>query len=185
MPSGAFPFCLVCGAESVVALPRERISTRICRSSGRLLWSDEVVERFRRPRRTPVPEGPPPKARTVQRSFAEPRICPYLLETVLPYTLLLNFLIRSPNNALTCARDPQSRARSALRAADVLAPGHVRGRLPCPARDVTQVLRRRDVRPRAPTTDTQDPRSAAHVYCPAAVCDRAAAGPGCACVISG
>ena len=86
---------------------------------------------------------------------------------------------RPPSDALTCTR-PQSRARSAVRAADVLAPGHVRGRLPRPARDVAQVLRRRDVRPRAPPADTQDPRGAAHVHRPAAVCDRAAAGPGCA-----
>ena len=85
-------------------------------------------------------------------------------------------------------RDPsahQSRARSAVRAADVLALGDVRGRLPRAARDVAQVLRRRDVRPRAPLADTQDPWGAAHVHRPAAVRDRAAAGPGCACVISG
>lgn len=85
------------------------------------------------------------------------------------------------SNALTCmmCTRSQSRARSEVRAADVLASGHVRGRLPRPACDVAQMLRRRDVRSRAPKTHTQDPWGPTHVYRPAAVCDRAAAGSRC------
>lgn len=63
-----------------------------------------------------------------------------------------------PRGAADCARP-------AVQAADVHAPGHVRGRLHCGARDGRQVLHCGDVRPRPQAPHPQDPRCPHHVHC--------------------
>jgi hypothetical protein len=87
-------------------------------------------------------------------------------------------LLLTSRLSLCLIEHPQRRPRPALRAPHVLAPGHVRGRLPRAARGRRQVLHRRDVRPRAPPARAQDPRRAAHVYRPPPVRDRAPPGRG-------